>query len=764
MLRRAFVSAAALFAAPVAVSGNQPMLVKKGEAKAVIVVGEKASGFERWVATELQEYIKKLSGAELPITDNPQVAGKKLLVLVGTLQSHPLIAEAQQKGLVDIATLKPDGFVLKSTTLAGRPCLIVAGNDEAGAMYAVYELLERLGIVFQYTNDIIPWQKRDLALPPLDVRMEPAFKYRGTHCCHGIRWYMGLDDFRKEIDQMAKLKMNVLQFFWGMGAPWVEFSYKGKKAEILYPAESGYCAWEYNYGTAASVKVGRECFPQEYLGPPEFAHVQTQEEAYATAREFLKKIIRHAHQRKVQVWLAVGEMTYVPPNLVPPPEKRLGFDPFYCGVAVPHGDPAALDIYEAALLSMIENYPEADRYWVVTGSEAHISAEDPRTQEMIREYAHLRPLIPSKSEAQMDIDVADVACADKLVRRIKARYPHAKLGVELIFRGGQIKALDAVLPKDVWLMNMVNWEGEAHVNYFQGIEGREMVVWPRLTDDGGELHMQLNAMMYDAEETISGAFRYGVSGIVGQLNKARGAEPNVRYIAEGAWNPDIRCDTFYESYLSRLFGPDAKELLVKAYLLLEENEKALGWHGRMGLFGTYHHGNAFGIDLRQVDYKQEQLQVNREELDRAVQSAEQARRFWEERAAHCRKALELMRQAYDKVLPGSREELDYVIYKTKNFVTLLDELVAAHECKAAFDRALLAISAGEMAQAEQHLQHAQQALNKANRLVVEAAKQMIPYAHHIPTERHILYLFNDAIPSHEYAQSYLSEFIRFYKR
>ena len=66
----------------------------------------------------------------------------------------------------------------------------------------------------------------------------------------------------------------------------------------------------------------------------------------------------------------------------------------------------------------------------------------------------------------MDTDVADVAAADKLMRRIKARYPAAKLGAELIFRGGQLRALDAVLPKDVWLMNMVNWDGETAMSDF----------------------------------------------------------------------------------------------------------------------------------------------------------------------------------------------------------------------------------------------------------------------------------------------------------
>ena len=416
------------------------------------------------------------------------------------------------------------------------PVLLAGGNDEAGTMYAAYELLERLGIVFQLTNDIIPQQKPDLAMPALDVRMEPALKHRGMHCCHGIRWYMGLADFRQEIDQLAKLKMNVLQFYWGMGGPWVEFSYGGKMAEIIYPKESGYCAWAWNSGTAKSVKVGRECFPQDgYLGPPEFAKVQTQEEAYRTAREFLREVIRYAHPRKVQVWLAMGEIPYVPPNLVPAPTaKRLGFGPFYCGIAIPHGDPAVLDIWEAAVRSMIESYPEADRYWVVTGSEAHIAADDPPDPGAHPRLRRRARLLPQKSPAAMDTDLADVAAADKLMRRIKARYPAAKLGAELIFRGGQLRALDAVLPKDVWLMNMVNWDGETAMSDFDRIQGRDLVVWPRITDDGCELNIQLNAMMYDHDETISGSVRYGLTGVLGQLNKARGAEPSAQYIAEGA--------------------------------------------------------------------------------------------------------------------------------------------------------------------------------------------------------------------------------------
>jgi hypothetical protein len=54
-------------------------------------------------------------------------------------------------------------------------------------------------------------------------------------------------------------------------------------------------------------------------------------------------------------------------------------------------------------------------------------------------------------------------------------------------------------------------------------------------------------------------------------------------------------------------------------------------------------------------------------------------------------------------------------------------------------------------------------LERANRLVRAAAQQMIPYAH-IPTERHILWIFNKAVPSHEAARAYLADVIAFHNK
>ncbi len=763
--------------APIGSSVQGRFLAKGGQAKAAIVVGRDSSSFYRWVAGEVRRYLRGMTGAELPIVASDRVPADKPLVVLGSPKSNPLAAAAEKKQFVSFNCLKQDGFVIKTINdLEGRPVLLAGGNDEASTMYAAYDLLERLGIVFQLTGDIIPQRKPDLALPELDVRMEPMLSYRGMHCCHGLRWYMGLEDFRKHINQLAKLKLNCLQFYFGMGAPWIEFSYGGKAAEIIYPKESGYVAWGFGLstsGTAKEVWVGRECFPSEYLGPPEFAEVQTPEEAHRTARDFLSEIIRYAHQRNVQVWLTMGEIPYVPPNLVPPAAKRL--HNFYCGTAIPMGDPALLDIWEAAVRSMIETYPDADSYGIWM-SEHSLPADDPQTQILLREYAAVRKLIPPAEEIHrqgsvhplspqaLDSDLGEIAIVDRLIRRIKARHPTAKLGVILLFRGYLLRPMDFLLPKDVWIMNMENFLNTGPVMHFYGgMTSRELLAMPRIDDDGCELHVQLNAMLYDRDEIIPGSAWYGLAGIVGQLNKERGLECNVRYVAEGAWNRQIQCRSFYEDYLRRLYGPEPLDTLLKAYLMLEENEKTLGWQGRRGIFPGYTRFSPCKLRTN-VNYRERQPKLDCQQLQRDIQAAEEARKFWQGRAAHCRQALELLREARSKVLPGSQAELDYVIFKTENIISYFEVLNACQEAKSAFDRALLAIGTADTTEFRKQLRGCQAALDRAGRMAWDATGQMIAYAY-VPTEKYLLFRYNqNVIGSIESAQTYLAEVIAFHER
>ena len=836
-------------------SADYLLLTREGHANAAIMVGAGSGPSDRFVARELQRYIEKVSRAELPIVTDERLPAGTPLVIVGGPKGNSLSAMAQQRQLAKFDGLKSEGFVLKTIELDGRRGVVVGGNDETGTMYAAYELLERLGIVFQLSGDIIPEQKSDLGLPALDLRMEAMAKFRGLLVEHAYgEWNMGLRDYRRLIDQMAKLKLDTLQFTFHLGSPFLRFTYEGKVGEIINTPESHYLAWgrdsrswgkspHASTGSVKDVRVGKEVFPNEYVGAPEFADVRTPEEAFNTARQFLHDLISYAHRRHVQVSLIPVELAFVPPNLANyPPDIRANDDDSsydakvpqrYCGVAMSPGDPVTLDIWDAAMEILIETYPEADSYGFWT-TEYAIDSSDPRIRKILRQYAGLRGKLPSVEEihrrgnlavgsaADLDGDFLQMYLSAQVIQRIKGRHPNVKLAVVTLFKGYMLPVLDSMLPKDVALGNMEDTGNTRSVmDFYGGITGRDLFTIPRITDDGDEMHMQLNAAEYDQDEIISGAAKYGL-GIVGQFIHPRNAEYDVRYLAEGAWDPKIRQRPFYESYLSRLYGRDALEPLLHAFLLLEENEQSMVYAGRSEIFMAFQDFSSIeGLGTGNRDLFEpfkdlsylKQLETNgkfqptaatenvpwsepvyntapervamakpnREILLRAIHATWGMGSFWdgreayepphaadaaltegqnnEKRAAQCRQALALLLQARDKVLPGSRSELEYVIYKTEGLIDYFDVLTACYEARIALDRAWLGMIDGDRFEFGMRLDQCRAVLDLADRLAREAAGRMIAYADD-PTERYLLLRYNrNVIASIENGRKNVAEVI-----
>jgi alpha-glucuronidase len=131
------------------------------KAQAVIVIPKDASESIKWAAEELQRDLRSLSGAEVPIAPEGQVppdAAEKSWILVGGPGQNNAVKEAVGKGLSGFGGLENDGFVLKTLRLGKRPVVVAGGDSDAGTMYAVFELLEQMGVTFRLTGDIIPEQ------------------------------------------------------------------------------------------------------------------------------------------------------------------------------------------------------------------------------------------------------------------------------------------------------------------------------------------------------------------------------------------------------------------------------------------------------------------------------------------------------------------------------------------------------------------------------------------------------------------------------
>jgi len=116
-------------------------LVVDGNSEYVIVRGENAYISEITASTELQAYLKKITGVEIPIvTDSAEPVEKE--IVVGK-------TNREAEGEFDREELGDDGLVIKTN---GQKLFLV-GGEQRGTLYSVYEFLEKyLGCRF-YTDD-----------------------------------------------------------------------------------------------------------------------------------------------------------------------------------------------------------------------------------------------------------------------------------------------------------------------------------------------------------------------------------------------------------------------------------------------------------------------------------------------------------------------------------------------------------------------------------------------------------------------------------
>ena len=141
----------------------QVTLVKQGEPTSRIVVTSNEKT-DQTAALLLQDFIKRISDAELPI-----VKGKKTKagdVLIGN-------GNANQDFITE--TVTEDGFRICTKDNMLR---IISGGDK-GSIYGVATLLEKyMGVEYWGENEYSLQKSKDIIIPTIDLSENPAFRYR----------------------------------------------------------------------------------------------------------------------------------------------------------------------------------------------------------------------------------------------------------------------------------------------------------------------------------------------------------------------------------------------------------------------------------------------------------------------------------------------------------------------------------------------------------------------------------------------------------
>ena len=563
-------------------------LVRNGVALSALVLGAGADSFRNWLAAELRQGLRRLTGVDIPVTTEAALPDVGVLLAVGGPATNALAARAAAACGCDFSQLPAEGYWLRTVTVDGRVVVLCGGNDDRGDMYGAYALLETLGLVFELTGDVVPETRPDLALPELAQRAVPVQPHRGLMYYDLLMPWAGLTEFSALLDQMAKLRLNRFMFFFYTGAPWVAFSYQGEPALIgdLYAPESGYRTLRMNTQAyeAADMPIGAEAFGRQRVGSAEFQGCQTPQAAHAAARQVLQQVITHAHARRIEVWLAAGDCPGTHPNLARH-AREVSCWTTQCGLVVAPGDPVGLGAWEALMTALIDTYPEADRY-VVGLAEWAMDASQPGTRAIIDRYAHLRALIPSvaqlrelgydyadppynyRDEALRDSELVLLHYGRELTERLRHSRPGAALGLYVLGRAFMFRALDAAVAPGVVFASMeasICWNRRTRrlpVELFGGLGPREAIVVPRLDDGESGFGMQFNASLFANDRIIGDPAAAAPSGTIAALGgRLHGVEANARCLADAGWDSQLRPAAFYARYAARLgfaLAPDSQ--------------------------------------------------------------------------------------------------------------------------------------------------------------------------------------------------------------
>jgi hypothetical protein len=590
------ICGAQLFAAELAADpktgkeGEAPWIVIKSAPNAVVLLPENSGELIRYAGHELQNFIFELTGAKLPVCGQASMAKTTCVI---KLRLDP----------------KLNGNDETFSIIRSGNEIVCTGKTEAGLLYACYELLERLGVVFQIAGNLIPERKPDLQMPELNLTKTPEIESRGYAVSMLTAPWIGGNELKLIIDQMARMKLNSLMIWGGISSPIIDFEIRGERNLLgdQNAIESGYLAWRCATGnhTPAEMSIGRDLFSTPRACADEFQHVQNPEEAKTVARKTLNDVIEYAHSRNVSISLAISDLPCVPNNLARHRKYPMHLTPWY-GAQPSPGDPVAEEAWLAMLDRLMTDYPGLDDLWIFM-SEGHRRYQDDASEKMAEKFrGKYGDLVPSLEEIkaaglwrpttneQLDYDFALLNLAEKVVGKTQAKHPGRTIGIAWCGRLYLFRMMDAVFPKNVPLLSLeasICWnKGHPVPLHWGQLKDRKTFIMPRLDDDVNTFGPQWNVGLYRHDRVLDGARDFGYDGVLAQVPiRVNGLEHNADFLARGAWNADLTEDEFYREYSERLFGGKAAGLIRSGFAELEKFETFLGQdakvpHGNISYF------------------------------------------------------------------------------------------------------------------------------------------------------------------------------------
>jgi len=681
----------------------------------VIIPGD-ADALERFAASELQRYLKRLFGVSATVSESPGETADCSFVLGRAVDNSTPARD-----------LSEQGFLLRRATAAGKPILSIIGGSSVATLWGVYELVERYGVRYLLHADVCPEHPGRFHLPDIDQVFEPLLPVRcwPFHRDHPFgpgSW--GIADCRSVIDQLAKLRFNRIAFSTWPWEPFLDLEIGGIKRR------SATLWFDYRYPITDDMPGRRLFGDEEEFWHPDLPPRGARYEEFAAAGErFVHELIAHAHSRGMEVSFYAFLMEFAQEfrPLIPDAQTvhQLGNLTLGPGPAVTPDDPDLAKLSGAVIKTAINTYPEADLYCF--GMPEHRAWTDRSAwawQKLDEKYGicDVMPLqdaiekaknrtggsyTPERGVSEVKADVTALYFFDRLFTSpdvLPATVkPDARISIDFIAEE-LFPILDRVLPRGS-AMNVYMDYTASHLLRRRHVLGAAptrripTALWLTLHDDNVGVVPQLATG--SLHELIRDLRRHGWAGFIARYWMTGDHDPCIAYISKAAWDAVATPEEVYADHIRSVCGEAAVGPMLDAFRELEAVTRSLEEFSMSlsfpepGMMMKYWTADSFSPHLAR------------------------------DREGY-RRALAAVRRAGDPPRPEGRAMIDYWIHRLQFGIEYLDTIEAVSKAAACEQAAGEAKESGDHKRAQALLadavDHVRGALEKARSAIETFAR------------------------------------------
>ncbi len=576
-----------------------------------IVLGPEAPRLEGFAANELRRYLRELYGIQADLTRTLS-AGSTLHVILGNPETNPAFKRISDR--FTWPQVSDQGIVLQRVIAGDQDMLILGGGSPSASLWAVYEWVQRAGVRFLLEKDVFPEVPEPFPPRQLDVVQEPRFQFRSYRAINNLATsliFYGMKDYRHLIDQLAKMKFNVLYVQIYPHQPFVHYQMRDQ------PKVTGVL----HYGWKVPIHketIGRHLFGgRSELVNPELAGARTYRERVRAAQGLLHELFAYAKRRGMQTGLHFrinqfpnefnwklpqwSDREYLPKEAMKGARNaRLGISEYAVDPrAFPYmtpDNPAVMELNRTIIRAHINTYPEADFYGL---TQPELPGGGEKYREMWDRLNRKYQLEPEFSLDQM-LQSARTNTLPVGVR--KGTRPVEELKGAL----ANADTLDKLLNQDRILQETANPEATVVVSTFSDefyavmpriFPGRVMMMVPMdyLTSLAAErtemlafaahTPMKVGVLATLADDNIGilpqlptqplhrifqAMHQYKVFGFFGRQFLVTKLEAGTAYLAQASWSSNVTPESVYRDQVQQVCGAGAVSDMLSAYRLLEE--------------------------------------------------------------------------------------------------------------------------------------------------------------------------------------------------